>query len=253
MKPQRNICAVGGCLALLSLLVLCDTATARPPGRGIFIRSGPPAHAPAYGYRNKQLYGFELVFDVGVGMYVAVGMTDVYYHEGYFYRLHAGVWEISLRGVTWEPVVTDKLPPGLQIKAKTMIKLNGNGNGLVKLNGNGPNGNAAGNADKSNGAAAAQATGPQGATGGKANSPADGNTNKSSAAADTSVGKVNGPAAGGVSKPAGSAAANAGKSGSDTGGSVSKPTGSVNSTAGKPNASPDGNRKTKPTGKGKKK
>ena len=47
------------------------------------------------------------------------------------------MWEISLRAVTWEPVVIEKMPGGLQIKAKSMIKLNGNGNSLVKLNGNG--------------------------------------------------------------------------------------------------------------------
>lgn len=228
MKLQGKMWATGVCLALLSVLAVCDTAAARPPGRGIFVRSGPPAHAPAYGYRNKQVYGFELVFDVGVGMYVAVGMTDVYYHEGYFYRLRGGAWEISLRGVTWGPVVIEKLPPGLQIKAKS----------LIKLNGNGPNDNAAGNAGKSNG-------------------PADTNANKPTGAADATAGKANGTAANGATKPAASAdkpgGTSDGKSGGNTAGSVTKPSGNSDSSAAKPSAGSDGSRKTKSGGKGKKK
>jgi len=246
MRPQRNLRVAGACLALLSLWVICDTAAARPPARGVRIMPGPPAHAPAYGLRRKQVCGFELVFDVGVGLYVAVGMTDVYYHEGYFYRLHAGVWEISLRGVTWEPVVMDKLPPGLQIKAKAMAKPGGNGN-------------AAGNAAKSNGAANAGAAKPSGApgagaapsaNGAKAGSTAAGTVSQPAGAADNSANKPAGSANAIASRPSGTADGKGGKSGSNTGGSVSKPTGSADSSASKPNASPDANRKAKPAGKG---
>ena len=157
LQETRRLAAI--VVSALFLLILCDTAAAKPPVKGglsISIRSGgPPAHAPAHGYRRQHICGFQLVFDVGLGLYVAVGATDVYYHEGHFYRCRNGVWEISLRAVTWEPVVIEKMPSGLQIKAKSMIKLNGNGNSLVKLNGNGnslvklngndngPNGNAA--------------------------------------------------------------------------------------------------------------
>jgi len=56
---------------------------------------GPPAHAPAHGYRRKQVAGMELVFDSGRGVYLVVGLTDHYYHEGYFYRLRGGLWEMS--------------------------------------------------------------------------------------------------------------------------------------------------------------
>lgn len=152
MTPQETRRLAALCIASLCLLILCDTAAAKPPIKGglsISVRSGsggPPAHAPAHGYRRQHLCGFELVFDVGLGLYVAVGATDVYYHAGHFYRCRNGVWEISLRAVTWEPVVIEKMPGGLQIKAKSMIKLNGNGNSLIKLNGNdnGLNGNANG-------------------------------------------------------------------------------------------------------------
>ena len=130
---------IGAGVMSLLLLAVCDTALGRlPAGRGPVFRPGPPAHAPAYGLRRKQVYGLELTFDAGLGLYVVVGHSDWYHHEGRFYRLHAGVWQISLRGDVWEPVVIDKLPPGLQTKAKALAKTNGKsdpggkGNSAVK-------------------------------------------------------------------------------------------------------------------------
>lgn len=167
MKAQEKTWVIGACLATLLLLALCDTAAAKPPGRGPAFRAGPPAHAPAHGVRRKRIGGFELTFDVGLGVYVAVGVTDVYYHEGYFYRVRGGVWEISLRGDVWGPVVIEKLPPGLQIKAKSMVKRNGNGNSVAKLNGN-AGGNAVKPGDKPAGNGAQSAGKPAGS--GKAGS-----------------------------------------------------------------------------------
>lgn len=87
---------------------------------------GPPAHAPAHGYRRKHVAGVELVFDSGRGVYVVVGLSDHYYHDGYFYRLHGGIWEMSLKpDSNWKVVSEKSLPLGLQVKAKT----NGNGRG----------------------------------------------------------------------------------------------------------------------------
>ena len=150
MGSQRNMWLIGIAAAAILLLSSCDTVTAyrRPgPGRGY----GPPAHAQANGYRNKVVYGYELIYDSGCGLYVVVGMTDWYYHEGYFYRLRGDVWEISLRCDEWGPVGHDSLPPGLRLKTRSVaklngnsiIKLNGNGNSLAKLNGDG-NGNGRG-------------------------------------------------------------------------------------------------------------
>jgi hypothetical protein len=64
-------------------------------------------------------------------------MTECYYHAGYFYRLRGDAWEISLRADDWGPVDHDKLPPGLRIKTRSVAKVNGNGNSLVKFNGKG--------------------------------------------------------------------------------------------------------------------
>jgi hypothetical protein len=214
MKLHANKWFAVLCLAVLFLLALCDTTAAKPPARGLLIRSGPPAHAPANGYRRKQVCGFELIFDVGVGMYVAVGMTDVYYHEGHFYRCRGGVWEISLRGTIWEVTVIDKLPPGLQVKAKSMIKVNGNGNSLVKLNGNnnGPNGNAAAGGVKPDNVA--NAGGNKSADAGtvKAGGPANAVTGKPAGSATVEAGKANSGGTGAL-----------GKTGTNTGAAVSKP------------------------------
>lgn len=175
MKSQASRLIVGACLASLLLLAVCDTASAfrlffwRRPAR-----QGPPAHAPAHGYRRQHICGYELVFDTGLGVYVAVGHTDIYYHQGHFYRCHAGVWQISLRADVWKPAGIDKLPPGLRIKAKSMAKLNGNGNSLVKLNGNGNslvklNGNAS-NDNKADGKPGVNASRLSDGPGGNANS-----------------------------------------------------------------------------------
>jgi hypothetical protein len=88
-------------------------------------KGGPPAHAPAYGYRRKQVAGMELVFDSSLGLYVVVGLSDHYYNDGYFYRLRGGLWEMSQKpDIGWKVVSESSLPPGLRVK----VKAHGNGN-----------------------------------------------------------------------------------------------------------------------------
>jgi hypothetical protein len=255
MKSQGKMGIIGACLASLLLLAFCETVAARPPARGPAFRPGPPAHAPAYGARRKQVGSFELVFDVKLGLYVAVGVTDVYYHQGYFYRVRGGVWEISLRGDVWGPVVIEKLPPGLQVKAKSMVKLNGNGNSLVKLNGNGNslvklNGNAGGNDNKGN-------AGPDG-NGNKSNPGTAGSANKP----DGNGAKVNGDGGGNSDKAGKSdASANGAKANADAAGKpgTSKPNGRADASAkpdgngSKPDDKPADKGKTSSAPKGKKK
>lgn len=120
---RRLRAALGGaCLSAVIVLASCDTVGVhrlpRPgPGRGV--GHGPPAHARAHGYRAKRIHGHELIFDSTRGVYVVVGITDCYYHDGYFYRLRGDVWEISLRtDGDWGPARYTALPPGLQVRAK---------------------------------------------------------------------------------------------------------------------------------------
>lgn len=90
-------------------------------------RHGPPAHAPAHGYRHKRVSGVKLTFDSGRGVYVVVGHPNCYYHDGYFYRVSGGVWEMSMKFKTgWARVSGRSLPKGLQAKqAKAKVKASG--------------------------------------------------------------------------------------------------------------------------------
>ena len=92
---------------------------------------GPPAHAPAHGYRNKRVSGAELIFDSGSGVYVVVGYPNHYYHEDHFYRHSGTMWEMSLTlDGGWSTVSGKSLPPGLEAKGKS--KTYGKANGLQK-------------------------------------------------------------------------------------------------------------------------
>lgn len=100
----------------------------------VITKSGPPAHAPAHGYRRKHVDGMELVFDSSLGVYVVVGLSDHYYHDGYFFRLRGGIWEMSSKANGhWKVASNNSLPIGLQAKAK----VNSNSRGKGKDNGNG--------------------------------------------------------------------------------------------------------------------
>jgi hypothetical protein len=120
------------CVSIVLLSASCSTYSVYP--RPTVSKGGPPAHAPAHGYRRKQVAGMELVFDSSLGLYVVVGLSDHYYSDGYFYRLRGGLWETSQKpDIGWKVVSESSLPVGLQIK----FKANGNGRGNGNDNGNG--------------------------------------------------------------------------------------------------------------------
>jgi hypothetical protein len=56
--------------------------------------AGPPAHAPAHGYRKKH-QGRDLVFDSDLGVYVVVGLSDLWFLDGSYFRISGDHWEIS--------------------------------------------------------------------------------------------------------------------------------------------------------------
>ncbi len=93
------------------------------------VRHGPPAHAPAHGYRHKRVSGVKLTFDSGRGVYIVAGHPNCYYHDGYFYRLRGSAWEMSMKFKTgWARVSGRSLPKGLQAKqVKAKVKASGNG------------------------------------------------------------------------------------------------------------------------------
>ena len=78
---------------------------------------GPPPHAPAHGYRHKHRDGVVLVYDSGIGVYVASGHAGVYFYEGSYYRLHSGAWEACTQiDGNWRKTSHKKIPPGLENK-----------------------------------------------------------------------------------------------------------------------------------------
>jgi len=72
----------------------------------------------------------ELVYDSGRGVYLVVGHSDHYYHDGYFYRLRGSLWEMSLKPNSgWKIVSGKSLPMGLQVKVKANSNSKGKGKG----------------------------------------------------------------------------------------------------------------------------
>jgi len=128
MSSTRSLLLTMTCGLALVMLASCDSVSVHRipvPGRGPGIGHGPPAHAKAHGYRRKQVHGYEMLYDSSRGVYVVVGLSDCYYHDGYFYRLHGDVWQISVRARDWSPAGARSLPPGLRAKAKTKARPKG--------------------------------------------------------------------------------------------------------------------------------
>ena len=120
------------CACILLMTVSCSRYGVRHKPT-IIKGDGPPAHAPAHGYRRKHAAGMELVYDSGRGVYVVVGHSDHYYHDGYFYRLRGSLWEMSLKPDSgWKVVSGRSLPMGLKVKANSKVMGKGKGKGKVK-------------------------------------------------------------------------------------------------------------------------
>jgi hypothetical protein len=87
----------------------------RPSEPVVVNQTGPPSHAPAHGYRHKHQSGAELRFDSSLGVYIVVGHTDIYFHDGWFIRMRSGTWQISATlGGPWNPKPAEWVPPGLR-------------------------------------------------------------------------------------------------------------------------------------------
>lgn len=119
MSPKRTLYLTVACGLFIVLLASCrSTHVHHRRTRGPGIGYGPPAHAKAHGHR-RQACGYDLIYDSAWGVYVVVGVSDCYYHDGHFYRLRGGTWQVSLRPHNdWGPVAVASLPSGLRVKAK---------------------------------------------------------------------------------------------------------------------------------------
>ena len=77
---------------------------------------GPPAHAPAHGYRRKfQQDGVTLELDTGRNVYVVIELEDVFFFEKRYFRCAEQRWFASARpDGGWVLVALADVPVGLR-------------------------------------------------------------------------------------------------------------------------------------------
>lgn len=80
---------------------------------GVAVKKGPPPHAPAHGYRHKH-GNVVLVYESSLELYRVDGHDGYYFHEGSYYRVHKGGWQVGagFEG-PWKACSASKLPKGL--------------------------------------------------------------------------------------------------------------------------------------------
>lgn len=108
-RPLTRRAMIGGLAAAMGGLVAsCHV------GPGILVHGGPPAHAPAHGFRRRHSSGVYLTFDSLLGVYIVAGHPHHYWFDGIFYRYHDGGWHTSSRLKRgWRRSGPRGLPPGL--------------------------------------------------------------------------------------------------------------------------------------------
>ncbi len=117
-KINRHILSI-----LLTGSVLLSSGCAVYPAHQHDPGYGPPPHAPAHGYRAKYR-NHDLVYDAQLGIYIVVGLNDIYFSDDHYYRhSHEGWYYSRYVDRDWDRYDGRKLPPGL---AK---KYGGNGKG----------------------------------------------------------------------------------------------------------------------------
>ena len=80
-------------------------------------KKGPPAHAPAHGYRRKNRHGLQMTFDSNLGVYVLMDYPMHFYWDGRYFRKSKNKWESSSDiNKKWKSIKKEQLPKGLQNK-----------------------------------------------------------------------------------------------------------------------------------------
>ena len=86
------------------------------PPRHAHHRQGPPPHAPAHGHRHKH-HSHDLVFNGELGVYVVVGMRDVWFLDDSYFRISGDHWQVSVGTPDrWRVVAVSAVPVGLRAK-----------------------------------------------------------------------------------------------------------------------------------------
>jgi hypothetical protein len=103
--------------------------------QGTATKAGPPPHAPAHGYRYKHANGTELVFDSGLGVYVVMDMSDVFFYNELYIRYQQDTWQVAVKlDSPWRIAKKNEVPVKLK-NAKKNKHPKGHGNGKAKGHG----------------------------------------------------------------------------------------------------------------------
>jgi hypothetical protein len=112
----RLVAALLGAFLVCSLGCVVVDAGDAPPGRAESYHRGPPPHAPAHGYRQKY-HGRDLVFDSELGVYVVVGLPDLWFLDGSYFRWYGERWEMGVHvDGPWRVAPEDHVPGRLREK-----------------------------------------------------------------------------------------------------------------------------------------
>ena len=78
--------------------------------------SGPPAHAPAHGYRYKHRDGRDMRYDAGLSAYIVLNVPETYFFNNLYLRLGSdGLWMVSASiGNYWRPARQNEVPQKLR-------------------------------------------------------------------------------------------------------------------------------------------
>ena len=75
---------------------------------------GPPAHAPAFGLRKKQIQGYDLRLDERLGVFIVLGLTNTYFLDDNFFEFRDGRWFVAknVKG-PWKKAKKGRIPVAL--------------------------------------------------------------------------------------------------------------------------------------------
>ncbi len=60
-------------------------------------RYSPPPRAPRHGHRHSHQHGVDLIFDSGIGAYIALGFDDLFFFDNHYMRFYDGYWHSADR------------------------------------------------------------------------------------------------------------------------------------------------------------
>ena len=112
---MRKLFSIALPLALSAIASTACVVIDAPP-RHAHHRHGPPPHAPAHGQRYKH-HDHDLIFDGELGVYVVVGLRDVWFLDDHYFRISGDDWQVSVGTPDrWRVVAVSAVPVRLRAK-----------------------------------------------------------------------------------------------------------------------------------------